>query len=912
VTQGATVTVSTTLDIQQGTFVTNGCTFTSSGTVTSTVTFNGKLDITIGGTVSLAAISQYSPGLRYMSISGAPTVNISGLHDIGYDRRCDISGGTVNYTAVGNNLQVRYVSGGWGWFATAGTISFTGSIVSNPTAYFQASGTAVVRFVGATNTTVNMQTSDSASAWYFNDLRIEKTGGASVTMQTTGGTLSVSATAAIGITVNAGAALTLGGTFSAGNGWDVNAFTNSGSVTHSAINMFVSANWTNNGTFTPGTNTVVFDGASAQTIGGTANTTFYGLTLSTAQTRTIADGRTVTVNGVLTWTAGNFTVGATAAATLTCAGTVSIPATCALTATSTSAINVGGDWTNGGTFNYNTGTVTFNGAAAQVIAGNTSFYYVRFTGAGTKSVAAGTTLAPTAPATFPNIPMTVASGSTLSLPNAGGVFNINSSYGFQISGTLTVAGGTFNCQASNGDGSTNNDSWLAASILNVSAGTFAGSGDANFTGATLNISGGNVNIDGSILGSGTLNQSNGTIRNSASGAQFNLSGGSLTGGTMDVYQSSTPAGLTVTGATTATGSHTTNIRGATVSGSNPDVAAAVAAQLGSVTCYSNCTLVLGAGASLAVQGNFTIDTGITFSANGYSFSVGGGWTNNGTFTPGANTVIFNGGAGQTIGGTADTAFNNLTLSTAQTRTIADGRTVTVNGALTWTAGNFTVGSTAAATLTLSGGVTIPATYTLTTTSTAAINVPGNWTNNGTYTCNTGTVTLNGAAGQTIGGTANTTFCNLTLSTAQTRTIADGRTVAVTGTLNWTAVANNNLTVGATAAATFTVAGGITIPASCTLTATSNATINVGGNWTNNGTFTPNTGAVNFNGSATEASPQQITGAVRTDFYRIDITSTAVQPLLNTGYSLEVNLIGTGTVLYIPGTTGTPYLEDTTP
>lgn len=164
-----------------------------------------------------------------------------------------------------------------------------------------------------------------------------------------------------------------------------------------------------------------------------------------------------------------------------------------------------------------------------------------------------------------------------------------------------------------------------------------------------------------------------------------------------------------------------------------------------------------------VNGNLTINS--TLATNNFNITLGGNWTNLGVFTAGTGTVTFDGSSSQIIGGIANTTYNNLTLSTAQTRTIADGLTTTVNGSLTWTAGDFSVGSTAASTLTLLGGITIPSTYSLTAVSSSAINLRGNWTNNGSFAYNTSTVTFNGSAAQTVGGTTITDFYNITQSNA---------------------------------------------------------------------------------------------------------------------------------------------------
>jgi len=66
----------------------------------------------------------------------------------------------------------------------------------------------------------------------------------------------------------------------------------------------VSGNWTNNGTFTPGTGTVNFSGSTAQSIGGSGTNTFYNLGTNNSSTG-ITLLSPVSVQGNLNMTAGN-------------------------------------------------------------------------------------------------------------------------------------------------------------------------------------------------------------------------------------------------------------------------------------------------------------------------------------------------------------------------------------------------------------------------------------------------------------------------------------------------------------------------------------------------------------------------------------------------------------------------------
>jgi hypothetical protein len=83
--------------------------------------------------------------------------------------------------------------------------------------------------------------------------------------------------------------------------------------------------WTNNGTFTPGTGTVTFNGTGstqAQSIAGTSATTFYDLTVNKSSTTTLSIGTSPTVTHTLTLTAGTLATG-TNKISLAAAATVS-------------------------------------------------------------------------------------------------------------------------------------------------------------------------------------------------------------------------------------------------------------------------------------------------------------------------------------------------------------------------------------------------------------------------------------------------------------------------------------------------------------------------------------------------------------------------------------------------------------
>jgi hypothetical protein len=93
-----------------------------------------------------------------------------------------------------------------------------------------------------------------------------------------------------------------------------------GSAT-STINFEVAGNWTNNGTFTANSSTVIFNGSSAQTIAGSSTTTFSGITIDNASGVTLDIA--TNVNGLLALISGNITSTTGTILTLSSTATVS-------------------------------------------------------------------------------------------------------------------------------------------------------------------------------------------------------------------------------------------------------------------------------------------------------------------------------------------------------------------------------------------------------------------------------------------------------------------------------------------------------------------------------------------------------------------------------------------------------------
>ena len=151
----------------------------------------------------------------------------------------------------------------------------------------------------------------------------------------------------------------------------------------------------------------------------------------------------------------------------------------------------------------------------------------------------------------------------------------------------------------------------------------------------------------------------------------------------------------------------------------------------------------------------------------------------GTVDPGTSTVVFAGGTVSSAG----MSFYDVTTNGATTtlgNAMAIGHNLTVaGGTYTTSASNFG--------LTIGGDVTVGATFRW---NGSAVAIAGNLTNNGTIVPGTSTLTLNGSAGQSIGGATATPAFHLVINDSFGVTL--NANLTVTGTLTLT---SGQLTVG---------------------------------------------------------------------------------------------------------------------
>ncbi len=833
--------------------------WTNSGTYntgTNTVTFHGTVAQTIGGTATST----------FNNLTAANSVSVTLAHAITANGNLAVNTGTfidAGFQITGNAAGTMTMAAGTG--LTLGTAATATAFPTN--------------FVNG-NITLN-----ATSTVTYNSNAAQTISGVP-----TYGNLTLAATAAA--TKTLGAATTIAGvlTIGANNTLDVSA-------SNFAVN--IAGNWTNNSAaaaFTARAGTVTFNGAAAQTLGGTQSTSFNNLTIANSVSVTLA--RATTVNGNLavntgTLIDGGFQIAGNAAGTMTMAAGTGLTLGTAATATVFPTL-----FTNANITLNTTSTVTYNSNAAQTISGVPAYGNLTLaaTAAATKTLGAATAV---------NGNLTIGANNTL----ADGGFQITGNG----TGTMTTAAGTGLTLGTAATATAFPTNFVNANIaLNATSTVTYNSNAAQTisgvpaygnltlaaTAAVTKTLGSAVTINGAL----TLNNLN-TLDVSASNYGITL-GGNWNAVTGSVFTArSGVVTFNGTGAQQILGTLVTKTYNNVVINMTPGMLLNTAGGTTTVN-VTNLTMTQGnftPPATLGITGSLTLTAG-TLTA-GTNINVSGNWTNNGgTFTPGANTVTFNSAAvAESINGTAATqTFNNLIVNkTGQTLAIGGSTTtLTMNGAFTLTAGTFT----APATLNVAGALTLTAG---TLTAGAAINVGGNWSAaTGTvFTPGTGAVTFNGSGAQQILGTLVTETYNDVVINKSVGTLLN-----VAGSTTTVNVNNLTMTQGNfTPPATLSIAASLT---GTTGTFTAGTNINVSGNWTNNGvTFTPGANTVTFN-STTAA--QAIKGSAVTQTFNNLVVNKTGQTLtvggstttlaINAALTITAGTLaaGTATALNIAG------------
>jgi hypothetical protein len=347
---------------------------------------------------------------------------------------------------------------------------------------------------------------------------------------------------------------------------------------------------------------------------------------------------------------------------------------------------------------------------------------------------------------------------TATIPQKGGLWvnsnqaTVNIGATLTMFGNVTVSSGTLNVGNAANEDLLSNGGFLTVSngLLNI-AGKYYATGINNLSKFTLN--GGTIIVPSvgstnttiapfQIAGAGSQFSMTGGLliipREGGTGAQdlgyINTGsiGGAVTGGTLQIGNSATPAGQTI--------SINTNysIGGLHVNSAN-----------------ATAKLVTN---PINVINDVAITSG-TLNVSGLNITLGRNWSNNvGTFVPGAGTVTFNSASAQTIYKPTGETFNNMVFSGGGTKTLLSAITAT----------NITINSGALLDVnTTNNQVTLKSTF----------------TNNGTFYARQGLVLLNGTTAQSITGTSTTNFYDLTLNNTAGATLGQAQNLMNTLTLN---------------------------------------------------------------------------------------------------------------------------------
>ncbi|HZH67495.1 MAG TPA: hypothetical protein VEY10_21575, partial [Flavisolibacter sp.] len=253
------------------------------------------------------------------------------------------------------------------------------------------------------------------------------------------------------------------------------------------------------------------------------------------------------------------------------------------------------------------------------------------------------------------------------------------------------------------------------------------------------------------------------------------------------------------------------------------------AEINAATSIAN-TLTIGSGtldvfANTTVVADVTIAPGASLVAESNSISVGGNWNNSGSFNPGTGTISFNGTGGQTI---SSSTFNQLIINKPSGTAVLSG--------------NLAINSN----LTIGAGVLNLSAYTVNRT-----------TRGGSF--------IMGDATSLLAGGASNFPANFSVYSLHGNSTVEYNSLvsqAVEGVSYGHVVFSNGGSNTKTLSASAVISGNITINSGASLASGTN-TINLYGNWVNNGSFDPGTGAILFSGTA-----KTISG--NSSFYRVSV------------------------------------------
>ncbi|MBN2765096.1 MAG: T9SS type A sorting domain-containing protein [Paludibacteraceae bacterium] len=219
----------------------------------------------------------------------------------------------------------------------------------------------------------------------------------------------------------------------------------------------------------------------------------------------------------------------------------------------------------------------------------------------------------------------------------------------------------------------------------------------------------------------------------------------------------------------------------------------------SITINSDASLTAGTGSTIIVNGDLAANNGTA------------SWNNQGTFVPGTSTVSFT-GANAAITGT--TNFYNLSIASSKTLNMISGSEINVSGTFT-NSGTLNTNFNGPTTFVYSGAsaqdiadadyyhLELSGVGNKTLPADASINISGDLDLSSTITSTSNTIVFNGTTPQTLSGTSSSALNNVTLNNANGLTLSKSQ--KVDGTLTFTSglitTGSNVLTLGCDASTT---------------------------------------------------------------------------------------------------------------
>ncbi|WP_420581589.1 T9SS type A sorting domain-containing protein [Reichenbachiella sp.] len=605
----------------------------------------------------------------FVDISGTNSLTVSGDINIGAgtgfgdNKTLDVAAGTLTcnsiiVTATGSGFRTSGIS------VSTGTVNVGGNITmgdANCDFTFSGAGTLnlegsftggnLTPSTGTVNIIGNNQTIDG---YNFNDINFNNSGDASIAGD-----------------MNIGGDLTINSV---------------GSIDFGLHTHNLAGDWTNdNGTLDLSSGTIVLDG-TAQTIGGTNSTTFNNLSLEGSGTKTF--GLSTTIGGTLSITTG-------VVANL---GTFTDHTCNALSLENVG--QTGGTWGSSGSAAANTNDTFFAATAGVVTAamdGPTTFYS-RQTGNWNNAT------------TWSTVTYGDATNTSGTFPQIGDIVNIGNAT-IDITVNVNATCGSISFLENVGE----------SPVLQLSPGIQLDIEETLTIPRTSFLSG---EINTVNVGDGILNVEN-----------INFSGGGFFG----EYQMLIGAGTaTVTGNVTSDVNLTfpvieftggagelilhgdfleADVVTLTTNGNGTIEYAGTGDQEISNFTYNNLILSGGGTKTVAgaldINGDFTMESGVTFVPGSFTHTFAGDWNNNGaTFTNVGSTISFDGTTAQSITGSQATNFHNLSLSGTNTVSLIYATTInaTLGIGLNATADLQGITTHTAKTLSFDGGGQIPGTW----------------------------------------------------------------------------------------------------------------------------------------------------------------------------------------------------------